>query len=285
VARFSGGWFPTPRSWWHDDPQVNPFGKDLRLPVLMSLLCAWANYQDTEACKRGQLVTGVDDLARMSKSLGWSRSMTWRLLQKLKFLSKIETTIETRGTVVTILDYEALCDAAKESETENETGVKQERNESETLWNKVITESGNPPPNPQAGDGTALFKDEAHHNRAEKKKRTRKALGDPGEAQAIVTAWNEHKAAVMRSCRDVTEKRTKKLLARWKEKPDAAYWVAVVQQLATSSWHCGENDSHWVADIDWLIRDCTNHVRIAERIGQRPVKAANTSLDIWRDIK
>lgn len=48
--------------------------------------------------------------------------------------------------------------------------------------------------------------------------------------------------------------RYKNIVARWKEKPDEAYWVGVIRKLNESMFCKGDNERKWVADIEFLGR-------------------------------
>jgi hypothetical protein len=63
----------------------------------------------------------------------------------------------------------------------------------------------------------------------------------------------------------ITEARKKKIKSRWKENPKMEYWCNVFEILNNSGFHTGENNRGWKADIDWLIRNDTNHVKLLEK--------------------
>lgn len=64
------------------------------------------------------------------------------------------------------------------------------------------------------------------------------ALEPFAKVQSMSTASTRYKAAV----------------ARWKEKPDEAYWVGAIRRLNGSDFCKGMNDRLWIADCDFLCR-------------------------------
>lgn len=83
----------------------------------------------------------------------------------------------------------------------------------------------------------------------------------------LVMVWNENRGTLPAA--RMTDKRRAKIQARISDQPDPDYWRDVVQRLARSAFATGRVKSErypngWRADFDWLIKDDTNHVKVAE---------------------
>lgn len=63
--------------------------------------------------------------------------------------------------------------------------------------------------------------------------------------------------------REITAKRRQKIAARLREH-DLDWWRQVFLKLNASSFLRGEGTKGWRADLDWLIRDSTNALRVLE---------------------
>lgn len=79
----------------------------------------------------------------------------------------------------------------------------------------------------------------------------------------FVAFWNEHDA--LPKCLKLTKARLDKLRARFNDDGFKENYRAIIDNLAGSPFHIGENDRGWVADIDWLLRNDTNGQKMLER--------------------
>ncbi len=71
--------------------------------------------------------------------------------------------------------------------------------------------------------------------------------------------WNEKRGALS-GVTVLNEARRAKIRARWVERPDLAYWAELVCRMAASTFCCSGG---W-ASFDWLMKNATNHVKVAE---------------------
>lgn len=81
--------------------------------------------------------------------------------------------------------------------------------------------------------------------------------------QDFLKAWNGNCGALPRISA-LTDKRKAKVRQRWNDRPDMAYWLAVIRRMAKSRFMAGGSERGWVADFDWLITNDTNHVKVME---------------------
>jgi hypothetical protein len=51
--------------------------------------------------------------------------------------------------------------------------------------------------------------------------------------------------------------RFRNAVARWKERPDEAFWRGVIDRVNRTDFCLGKNDRKWVADIEFLCRPDT----------------------------
>lgn len=84
----------------------------------------------------------------------------------------------------------------------------------------------------------------------------------------LLEIWNLHRGPLPAAQR-MTAKRTKSAATRIKENSDPEYWTSIVQRLAVSRYATGQVPTKmcprgWKADIDWLLENDTNHVKVAE---------------------
>lgn len=116
MPRNSQGWIKIYRSLVFDkDKYVN---KDSHTFHLWITLLAMATYQNGELCKKGTLVTSHRELADLT---GMTVPTVWRRLGALEKHEYIETLSETRGTTVTIRNWERYQAETEEGETLCET--------------------------------------------------------------------------------------------------------------------------------------------------------------------
>lgn len=77
----------------------------------------------------------------------------------------------------------------------------------------------------------------------------------------IMQFWNSHRA--LPRIISFTPQRKKALAARNKEPLFRENWRSVIEKLARSSFHTGENDRGWRADVGWILKP-GNYVKILE---------------------
>lgn len=83
------------------------------------------------------------------------------------------------------------------------------------------------------------------------------AVAAPPSPGFLKEAWNTNRPPPLPEWQDMTPKREKAARARLKEKPDTAYWLAVVARIQASPFCLGHNDRGWVAGPDWLLQPDT----------------------------
>jgi hypothetical protein len=102
----------------------------------------------------------------------------------------------------------------------------------------------------------------------------------PLDAADLVVIWNQHKSNVQPECKTLSGERQRSARARLcevrkylaklttpnapAESTERNWWIALVQKLAQSGWHNGQNERKWIADFDFLLRPQT-WVRYVER--------------------
>ena len=90
--------------------------------------------------------------------------------------------------------------------------------------------------------------------------------GGNGEFQSY---WNTK--AELPAIQALTSGRKAKLKARMAEPTFRDNWRQAVDKLALSPFHTGKSDSGWRANVDWLLNNDTNYVKILELPASGPV--------------
>lgn len=218
---------------------------------LFVMLIAMANWEDSrlrgEIIRRGQLVTGIDELATLT---GIPRASVQRKLVKLSELQMLRREVRHDGSLITILNYDKYQLQPNDGGTQVETQVRHSWDTSETQavpsneLNKLNKEN----------------KDTLHVDSPE-------STPTPRELSEI---WNANKAPVQPEVRQEMfkpgSKRWTWAKSRLSEKPDLGYWTEVVKRIAASPFCKGEGqtrDTPWVADFEFLVRKDT-HVKVLE---------------------
>jgi len=74
--------------------------------------------------------------------------------------------------------------------------------------------------------------------------------------------WNAHES--LPEIIAFTDKRKKALATRCKEPLFVENWKRAIDKLSSSAFHAGQNNRKWRADVDWILGNDTNYVRILE---------------------
>lgn len=74
----------------------------------------------------------------------------------------------------------------------------------------------------------------------------------------LAEIWNR-KSGNLAKVRGCSGTRRKLAEARWRENPDADYWLGVVNRIVRSPFCSGRNDRGWKADFDFFVRPETQH--------------------------
>ncbi len=80
----------------------------------------------------------------------------------------------------------------------------------------------------------------------------------------FMNLWNSH--GNLPKIHTFTKHRKRILATRSKEPEFAEKWRLIVEKLSRSPFHTGQNNRKWRADIDWLLKNDTNYVKILELV-------------------
>jgi len=82
------------------------------------------------------------------------------------------------------------------------------------------------------------------------------------ESKEFFNLWSSKKN--LPSIRSITPQRKQKLSAMMGEQLFADNWREIINKLSASSFATGSNDRQWKADIDWILKNSTNYVKVIE---------------------
>lgn len=83
--------------------------------------------------------------------------------------------------------------------------------------------------------------------------------------QDLVNGWNTICATEgFSKCEKITVARRDKILLRIKESPEEKYWEDVFNKIIESPFLRGDNDRKWRANIDWIVENETNSMKVYE---------------------
>ena len=85
---------------------------------------------------------------------------------------------------------------------------------------------------------------------------------EPTLSSAIVNYWNAK--GNLPKIKSFTGHRQNKLKARMKESLFAENWEAIIDKISSSSFCTGSGGTGWKADIDWILENDTNYVKVFE---------------------
>lgn len=88
---------------------------------------------------------------------------------------------------------------------------------------------------------------------------------------ALMLAWNEGVTAPLPQCRELTEKRRTKSIARLAE-ATLDIWRSVIARIEASRFCRGENDRGWMASFDWLLQPDVRVKVLEGTYDNRPTK-------------
>lgn len=84
------------------------------------------------------------------------------------------------------------------------------------------------------------------------------------DVQALFDAWNTLTTPPLPRCRELTKDRRIQIRRRLKERP-LADWLTAMRKIEASAFCRGESDrGKWRADLDWLIANTKNIVKVVE---------------------
>lgn len=120
----------------------------------------------------------------------------------------------------------------------------------------------------------------SNSNNTETKEKNERHSGAPAPS-ALFDLWN--KIIDKPKARDFTASREKKCRARLKEKT-LEEWEAIFQRLKNTPFCNGNNKSGWSADLDWIIANDNNNVRLMEGFYGGSDKPKQPQLS-WEELK
>jgi DNA-binding Lrp family transcriptional regulator len=97
---------------------------------------------------------------------------------------------------------------------------------------------------------------------ADHNKRKKKNTSSKGTASGFVSLWNTQEK--LPKIITMSDTRHKAFRTRMGEKQFAESWRQIIEKIAASDFLCGKNDRGWRADIDWLLKNNTNYVKVLE---------------------
>ena len=62
----------------------------------------------------------------------------------------------------------------------------------------------------------------------------------------------------------LTKKRQEKIRVRLKENPERSFWEHLFNKANETPFLCGNNKNNWTANLDWLIANDTNMIKVIE---------------------
>jgi len=102
-----------------------------------------------------------------------------------------------------------------------------------------------------------------------------------GDGSAFVSLWNSKDR--LPKIKTLTNRRCKALKVRMSEKQFAENLPLIIDKVAGSDFLCGQNDRKWRADIDWLLKNDTNYVKILEGKYDNKNQPATDTAPLFRD--
>ena len=92
-------------------------------------------------------------------------------------------------------------------------------------------------------------------------------MGDSlyGHGSKFVDGWNEICGTQgLPKVAKLTKDRKDQIRLRLKDHPETEFWQKVLNKIPDTNFLTGKNDQGWRADIDWLIKNEGNAVKILE---------------------
>lgn len=176
--------------------------------------------------------------------------------------SPTETGEESKGIETLSEGYakgiHTLKDKDKEKEKDKEKDQDKEKEKDSENFENSITQDDtteltppdeSPPPEPEEPP---------------KKKRASKPPQE-GNLPELAQLWNEIADERLSKIREMAPNSARRVACenRWKERPDRAYWIAVIGRINKTPFCLGTNNRGWKADIEFLTRP-DNHAKILE---------------------
>jgi hypothetical protein len=99
-------------------------------------------------------------------------------------------------------------------------------------------------------------------SRSRSRSRIRNNSTQAAQLSDFVPLWNL--SGRLPKVETFTQGRRDAFCVRMSEKMFADNWRTIIEKMAASDFLCGGGERHWRADIDWLLKDDTNYVKVLE---------------------
>lgn len=249
MARNTSGSFNFPRG------DVLAFqGEPLELAVWLFVLSAALEHATFFEGPAGRVTlpagTAIVGIAEMAKFYGCSKSTVSKMLDRLHTANRIGLERRTVGCTVTIRNWERFSNVAPNPERDRERFEDQSAKRIKTKKNTKTKE-----------DSLAL--DSSLSFELENTTQCASETAAPAALPQLAQIWNANRGQILPKVLAAKGTRLKHAALRWRERPDAAYWVTIVKRVAGSAFCTGKGKTAWVADFDWFVRAGTD-VKILE---------------------
>jgi DNA-binding transcriptional regulator YhcF (GntR family) len=219
---------------WYDDPST----KAVFIHCLIK-----ANYKEKSwrgvLIKPGELFTSVKQL---SLKLGLSEKQVRTSLKKLEKTGEIKTQGASKGTMITVCNFESY---------------------------QVMSKSkGEQSDEQRANEGRTKGEQRATTNKEKKDKKEKKEIREGGDFQKIVDLWNTTCSPPLPKVEKITAERKNKIKTRFTEMggrdPAMDTLKQIFVKVKKSDFLKGGNPRGWEATFDWIFENGKNWVKIIE---------------------
>jgi hypothetical protein len=154
----------------------------------------------------------------------WSRHKVDDFLNALKQDTMLDTKKDTYFTVISVLNYDLY------QKPQHQKGLKKD------------------------------IKKDINGTQTNKEKEETKE--EPKPYQAFLSAWNSTTA--LPAIQHFSNSRQEKFRQRMKESVFAERWPEIIEKLSRSAFCAGKGDRGWRVNVDWLLGNDTNYVKVLE---------------------
>lgn len=213
---------------------------DLRLAITCLLLVNWKDKKakDGTIIKRGKFMTSIDKLSYKSRLSGQSVRTALKHLENIDFLTNKST---NKNRIITLINF---------------NGYQNKEEDNNKLANRQPTD------NQQATNRQPTTTNKDKKVNKDNNVKTNTVSAHPPYQQFI-----DNYNSICKSLPKVislTQKRKDRIKNRWVHNPDMAYWIDVFNTCEASPFLKGESKGGWKADLDWIIKNEDNHIKVLE---------------------
>lgn len=223
-----------------------------------------ANFKEVDGVKRGQLLTSYNEIIEgLSWYVGYRKAaykkhkietaLKW-MRARMMIQTTNQTANQTGSLLITVVNYSSYqnpksyeADNETDSEPDNETDNEPD-NETDPHYYKKNVKNVK-----KKNKSTSAAAD----RRAQKDKELSKFV------DRMVESWNALPDGFAK-VQQVTNKRKKKLAARFKEAEFRDNIGVLFKKIAASGFLAGDNPNGWVASFNWLIENDDNYNKVLE---------------------